>query len=71
MKCLISQAIHGYRETEITTWKDPNNSNVMQELRNRVFSHESTTEPMQRVHVLDLCESGYIKPHIDSVRVSI
>lgn len=43
----------------------------MQKLRARVFANGSTTEPMQRVHVLDLCENGYVKPHIDSVRVSI
>lgn len=43
----------------------------MQELRNKVFANGSTSEPMQRVHVLDLCENGYVKPHIDSVRVSI
>lgn len=43
----------------------------MQRLKNRVFANESTTEPMQRVHVLDLCDNGYVKPHIDSVRVSI
>lgn len=38
---------------------------------NRVFDDKSLTEPMQRVHVLDLCDDGYVKPHIDSVRVSI
>lgn len=26
---------------------------------------------MKRVHILDLCDSGFVKPHIDSVRVSI
>lgn len=61
-------AIHGYRETEIIKWKDQNNSNVIQKLRNRVFADESITEQMQRVHVLDLCDSGYVKPHIDSTR---
>ncbi|CAI6359739.1 unnamed protein product [Macrosiphum euphorbiae] len=60
-------AIHGYRETEIIKWKDQNNSNVIQKLRNRVFA-ESVTEQMQRVHVLDLCDKGYVKPHIDSIR---
>lgn len=52
-------------------WKEPNNSIVMQKLRNRVFANGSTTEPMQRVHVLDLCDNGYVKPHIDSTRVSM
>uniref|UniRef100_A0A2S2NLJ5 Putative alpha-ketoglutarate-dependent dioxygenase ABH7 n=1 Tax=Schizaphis graminum TaxID=13262 RepID=A0A2S2NLJ5_SCHGA len=61
-------AIHGYRETEIMTWKDQNNTNVMQRLRNRVFADESITEQMKRVHVLDLCDNGYVKPHIDSIR---
>jgi len=64
------QAIHGYRETEIITWKDINNANVIQQLKNSVFTNISTTKPMQRVHVLDLCNNGYVKPHIDSVRVS-
>ncbi|XP_025207506.1 alpha-ketoglutarate-dependent dioxygenase alkB homolog 7, mitochondrial [Melanaphis sacchari] len=61
-------AIHGYRETEIMSWKDQKNTNVIQRLRNKVFANESITEQMQRVHVLDLCDDGYVKPHIDSIR---
>lgn len=53
------------------TWTDQNNTNVMQRLRNKVFADESITEQMKRVHVLDLCDNGYVKPHIDSIRVSI
>ncbi|VVC27268.1 Alpha-ketoglutarate-dependent dioxygenase AlkB-like [Cinara cedri] len=61
-------AIHGYRETEIVTWKDPRNLNIMQRLSSRVFTDKSSTNPMQRVHILDLLNNGYVKPHIDSVR---
>lgn len=66
----ITQAIHGYRETEITSWKDQSNSTLIKKLKSRAFTGESTTEPMQNVHILDLCDNGYVKPHVDSVRVS-
>lgn len=65
-----TQAIHGYRETEISVWKDPNNTSTIQRLRNQIFANGST-EPMQRVHILDLCDIGYVKPHVDSIRVSM
>lgn len=43
----------------------------MHRLKTKVFTDESTTEAMSRVHVLDLCNDGYVKSHVDSIRVSI
>lgn len=61
-------AIHGYRETEITIWKNPNNARLIQNIRNKIFTNDSTTKPMTNVHVLDLSDNGFVKPHVDSVR---
>jgi len=59
-------AIHGYRETEKLVW-NKSNLTVLDRLRQRVFT--SGAEVMQHVHVLDLEESGHIKPHVDSIKV--
>ena len=40
---------------------------VVQRLREKSF--EPGVKQLPYVHVLDLAEDGYIKPHIDSVRV--
>lgn len=54
----------------MSTWKDPSNARVIQRLKNNVFSSQLTTKPMERVHILDLCDDGFVKPHVDSIRVS-
>ena len=60
------QAIHGYRETEKSRWND-NNKTVLQRVRDAAF--ESGVPQLTLVHVLDLAKDGYIKPHVDSVKV--
>ncbi|KAM9392637.1 alpha-ketoglutarate-dependent dioxygenase alkB homolog 7, mitochondrial [Pholidichthys leucotaenia] len=58
-------AIHGYRETERVRW-----SPACEEILNRVRSVAFVKgSPLLRpVHILDLDQTGYIKPHIDSVK---
>lgn len=62
------QAIHGYRETERLHW-NPQNTSILQRVRDVAFP--PGTPQLSLVHVLDLAEDGVIKPHIDSVRVSL
>lgn len=58
-------AIHGYRETERLKWNEKNTT-IINRVRSLAFPNVSKT--LTLVHVLDLAEDGYIKPHIDSVR---
>lgn len=58
-------AIHGYRETERLKWNEQN-SKIINRVKNLAFPNPSET--LSLVHVLDLAEKGYIKPHIDSIR---
>lgn len=58
-------AIAGFREVEKISWK-PSNKALVQKIKD--FAFPSDTEFLDRVHVLDLEEKGYIKPHVDSVR---
>ncbi|CAH0384532.1 unnamed protein product [Bemisia tabaci] len=58
-------AIHGYRETEKANW-NPSNAVIIERIKKFAFPPGSPT--MKLVHVLDLQEDGFIKPHIDSVR---
>ena len=68
MYMFFLQAIVGFRETERKNW-NPLNTATIQKLRDTAFTtKESRLLPY--VHVLDLSEDGYIKPHIDSTRVS-
>lgn len=67
LKKIIFQAIKSYKETEKSQWNE-SNSKVLERLRNIAFSDKSSL--IRSVHVLDLSKDGYIKPHIDSVRVS-
>lgn len=62
------QAIHGYRETERVTW-----GSACEEILNRVRSvaFREGSQLLGPVHVLDLDKAGYIKPHIDSVKVGV
>uniref|UniRef100_A0A6P7H4J4 Alpha-ketoglutarate-dependent dioxygenase alkB homolog 7, mitochondrial-like n=1 Tax=Diabrotica virgifera virgifera TaxID=50390 RepID=A0A6P7H4J4_DIAVI len=60
-------AIHGYRETERLHWNKANNE-IIDRVRNIAFP--PATAQLKYVHILDLEKKGYIKPHIDAVRVS-
>lgn len=64
--CCRVQAIHGYRETERARW-----GAACEEVLNRVRSvaFPEGSQLLGPVHVLDLDKTGYIKPHIDSVKV--
>ncbi|XP_071964977.1 alpha-ketoglutarate-dependent dioxygenase alkB homolog 7, mitochondrial-like [Antedon mediterranea] len=59
-------AIHGYRETEKSNWNE-DNSRIIQKVRETAFT-KSASSQLNLVHVLDLAEDGYIKPHVDSVK---
>jgi hypothetical protein len=62
--------IHGYRETERLQWTQPN-----QAILNRVkqFAFDSfkndkddiQSDLLAHVHILDLHETGFIKPHVE------
>ncbi|XP_004558535.1 alpha-ketoglutarate-dependent dioxygenase alkB homolog 7, mitochondrial [Maylandia zebra] len=58
-------AIHGYRETERLRW-----GAACEEILNRVRStaFPECSQLLGPVHVIDLDKTGYIKPHIDSVK---
>ncbi|XP_061741266.1 alpha-ketoglutarate-dependent dioxygenase alkB homolog 7, mitochondrial [Nerophis ophidion] len=58
-------AIHGYRETERVTW-GTECQNILNRVRSGAFAAGSSL--LGPVHVLDLDKTGYIKPHIDSVK---
>lgn len=58
-------AIHGYRETERVSWGAAC-EDVLNRIRTVAFPEGS--QLLGPVHVLDLDKSGYIKPHIDSVK---
>ncbi|KAF3700303.1 Alpha-ketoglutarate-dependent dioxygenase alkB -like protein 7, mitochondrial [Channa argus] len=58
-------AIHGYRETERVSWGAPCEE-ILQRVRSLAFPEGSPL--LGPVHVLDLDKTGYIKPHIDSVK---
>lgn len=58
-------AIHGYRETEFPKWNDEN-TKIISKIREKAFP--PNMPQLKFVHVLDLAENGWIKPHIDSTR---
>ncbi|XP_051242717.1 alpha-ketoglutarate-dependent dioxygenase alkB homolog 7, mitochondrial [Dicentrarchus labrax] len=58
-------AIHGYRETERVTWGVACEE-VLSRVRSVAFPEGGPL--LGPVHVLDLDKTGYIKPHIDSVK---
>ncbi len=60
------QAIHGYRESEKSEWTSENQQVLS---RIRQFAFDDPTQTLVHVHVLDIAKDGYIKPHIDAVRV--
>ncbi|XP_065111760.2 alpha-ketoglutarate-dependent dioxygenase alkB homolog 7, mitochondrial isoform X2 [Paramisgurnus dabryanus] len=58
-------AIHGYKETERLQWGDACEK-VLRRVREVAFPKGSPL--LGPVHVLDLDKTGYIKPHVDSVK---
>ena len=65
---LCFQAIHGFRETQISDWSLESKA-IIDRIHETAFTEENP--PMGHVHVLDIEKNGYIKPHIDSVRVCV
>jgi len=63
-----TQAIHGYRETERLQWGVLCES-ILRRVRVAAFPEGSPL--LGPIHVLDLDKEGYIKPHIDSVKVCL
>lgn len=61
------QAIHGYRETERLKWNSEN-TKILDRVRNLAFP--PNVAQLKYVHILDLDKKGFIKPHIDAVRVT-
>lgn len=61
-------AIHNYRETEHLRWK-PDNQKIIERVRQTAFA--SNAKHIKYVHILDIAKDGFIKPHVDSVRVSL
>ena len=60
-------AIHNYRETEHVKW-NVNNSNIIERVRQVAFAQDA--KHIKFVHILDVAKDGFIKPHVDSIRVS-
>ncbi|XP_076838443.1 alpha-ketoglutarate-dependent dioxygenase alkB homolog 7, mitochondrial [Brachyhypopomus gauderio] len=58
-------AIHGYRETERLQWGSVC-AGILARVRTTAFPEGSPL--LGPVHVLDLDKTGYIKPHVDSVK---
>lgn len=58
-------AIHGYRETERLSW-GPACEKILNRVRSVAFPEGGPL--LGPVHILDLDKTGYIKPHIDSVK---
>ncbi|XP_069557189.1 alpha-ketoglutarate-dependent dioxygenase alkB homolog 7, mitochondrial isoform X2 [Brachyistius frenatus] len=58
-------AIHGYRETERASWGAACEE-ILSRVRSAAFPEGSPL--LGPVHILDLDKTGYIKPHIDSVK---
>lgn len=58
-------AIHGYRETEKRQW-DSECTKILDRVREKAFS--KNVRQLPSVHVLDLAEDGWIKPHVDSIK---
>lgn len=60
------QAIHGFRETEKSRWSEASRA-ILQRVQAAAFGPGQTL--LSSVHVLDLEPRGYIKPHVDSIKV--
>lgn len=68
LKTWLFQAIHGYREAERAEWSKENDT-VFERMKKLAFQDQSTS-CLPHVHLLDIEKDGFIKPHIDSIRVS-
>lgn len=55
-----------YRETERVQWNE-NNIKIINRIREKAFSKEMSQ--LALVHILDLAPEGWIKPHVDSIKV--
>lgn len=66
LPCIYFKAIHGYRETERKVWSEKNKK-IIQRVRDAAFP--PGTPQLSYVHVLDLKKEGFIKPHVDAVKV--
>lgn len=60
------QAIHGFRETEKSRWSEASRA-ILQRVKEAAFGPGQAL--LSSVHVLDLEPRGYIKPHVDSIKV--
>ncbi|KRY56577.1 Elongation factor Tu GTP-binding domain-containing protein 1 [Trichinella britovi] len=58
-------AIVNYREIEKSTWENEN-AKIIEKIRRTAFTADA--DHQERVHVLDLEKTGWIKPHVDSIR---
>lgn len=61
-------AIHDYREIEHLNWSSKNQS-IIERIRLNAF--KTNKKHIRFVHILDVTKQGYIKPHVDSVRVNL
>ncbi|KAK4323555.1 hypothetical protein Pmani_005752 [Petrolisthes manimaculis] len=59
-------AIHGFREIERSRWSK-SSSNILARIRHLAFPGPEKQQ-LPQTHILDLAQSGVIKPHVDSVR---
>lgn len=64
--------IERYREVEKRTWIDPPNAKIAQRIKDVILQtlHKPLTTRFLPVHVIDLAEDGFIKPHVDSSKFS-
>lgn len=61
-------AIQGFRETE-RKFFNKENSQIVERIKSKSFPSEGKdSKTLPYTHVLDLAETGFIKPHIDSSR---
>lgn len=60
-------AIHNYRETEHLNW-NTQNQKIIERIRKTAFSENANH--IKYVHILEIAKDGFIKPHVDSIRVN-
>lgn len=61
------KVIVNYREIEKQSWSEDNLKILQRVVKSGAFPPGLTFLP---IHVLDLAEDGYIKPHVDNIKVS-
>ncbi|CAG8703065.1 10247_t:CDS:2, partial [Racocetra fulgida] len=62
----FDDVIHGYRECQATHWGDQNDK-VIETFNKKVYDLFPKTIEWLPVHILELSETGGIKPHVDNV----